>query len=231
MLIEQQALLLDMNGTFMFGEDRFDDSQNYAIHYKKLGGMLSETVLNEIISSSYSFLDERYTKIQYRHCFPSVKSAVNLVTENELDEQEVDRIVDTFAFHELGHIPEEYAHALQSLRQRILLALVIDIWSPKNLWLEAFKSSGINSLFSAASFSSDHGIVKPSPRPFELVVEKLKLAKENCLVIGDSVRRDFDGANAAGIDCVLVGGARHANAKACFSNLLEFTDYIERNEL
>lgn len=33
----KQALLLNMNSTFMFGEDRFGDSENFSMHYAKLG--------------------------------------------------------------------------------------------------------------------------------------------------------------------------------------------------
>ena len=65
-------------------------------------------------------------------------------------------------------------------------------------------------------------MVKPSPSPFELVVSQLDLPKEECLVVGDSVRRDLGGATAAGIDCVLVGGATDPGAAACYPGLLEF---------
>lgn len=75
-------------------------------------------------------------------------------------------------------------------------------------------------LFSALSFSSDHGSVKPSPKGFDLVVEALSIPKANCLVIGDAPRRDLGGATAAGIDCALVGGENDPNAWANYSTLL-----------
>jgi len=103
-----------------------------------------------------------------------------------------------------------------------LLAAVIDIWAPKEAWLNVFEMSGISNLFSAMSFSSDHGIVKPSPSPFQLVLDKIGILNTEALVVGDSPRRDLGGANAANIDCVLVGGASHPEAIGCFKNLLEF---------
>lgn len=33
MFNDKEALLLDMNGTFMFGEDRFGDDQDYSAYY------------------------------------------------------------------------------------------------------------------------------------------------------------------------------------------------------
>jgi len=47
------------------------------------------------------------------------------------------------------------------------------------------------------------------------------LSKEECLVIGDSVRRDLGGAKAAGLDCVLVGGAKDNQAIGSFPTLLD----------
>lgn len=41
-------------------------------------------------------------------------------------------------------------------------------------------------------------------------------------MVGDSVRRDLGGAKAAGIDCVLVGGAEHPDARGCYENLIDF---------
>lgn len=76
----------------------------------------------------------------------------------------------------------------------------------------------------AISFSSDHGMVKPSPKPFELVQQQLGLQKYQCLITGDSIRRDLGGAIAAGIDCVLIGGKINSSAIACYSSLLSFCE-------
>lgn len=69
-------------------------------------------------------------------------------------------------------------------------------------------------------------MVKPSSKPFELVVDKLGIPKKNCLFIGDSLRRDLGGAEAAGLDCVLVGGAESEKSLGCFPTLIEFQKTI-----
>lgn len=92
--------------------------------------------------------------------------------------------------------------------------------------MNLFNEPGINKLFVASSYSSDHGMVKPSPNPFNLVVEQLGVSKEQCLMIGDSIRRVLGGEEAADIDCVLVGGAEHPNAVGCYKNLLEFSHRV-----
>lgn len=225
MYTNKTTLLLDMNSTFMFGEDNFSVDEDYSIIYKKMGGNLSRQIVNKIIRSAYSYLDDRYPDLNYQHNFPSLAEAIVYVTEFELSEQELANLINTFACHEIGYIPVEYIDALYELHEKFKLAVVIDIWAPKIYWLDLFKKLGIYNLFSASSFSSDHGMVKPSPKPFELVINKLNVTKTESLVIGDSVRRDLGGAQSAGIDCVLVG-AKDLNALASYENLLEFCEAV-----
>jgi FMN phosphatase YigB (HAD superfamily) len=226
MFTGKKALLLDMNSTFMFDEDRFGDTEDFSVYYSKAGGTLPEKTVNQIIRSAYIYLDVRYPDKKYRHRFPALEGAILEVSVESLSEDEIDNIIDTFAFHELGYVPEEYAQALHTLKQHFELAAVIDIWSPKTVWLKEFERAGISGLFSAVSFSSDHGMVKPSTKPFELVLSRLGLSASKAVVVGDSVKRDLGGAMNAGIDCILVGGAEHADAKCSFNNLLELCEVV-----
>jgi len=221
MFTGKKALLLDMNSTFMFGEDRFGDSEDFSVHYFKIGGTLPESEINRIIRAAYQYLNVRYPDENYRHSFPSLERAILEVGGETLDRNEVEKIIETFAFHELGYIPNEYSAALHKLRQCFTLAAVIDIWSPKKAWLKEFERAGISGLFSVTSFSSDHGMVKPSPKPFELVLSQLGITGSEAIVVGDSTRRDLGGAKNAGIACMLVGGATHPDALKSFDNLLQ----------
>jgi len=222
----KKSLLLDMNSTFMFGEDRFGDAEDFSVHYFKIGGTLSRSEINRIIRAVYEYLDIRYQDERYRHNFPSLENAILEVIEGNLERNEIEKIIETFTYHELGHIPANYAAALHSLKKRFTLAAVIDIWSPKMAWLKTFERAGIASLFSVLSFSSDHGMVKPSPRPFEFVVRELGITNNEAIVIGDSPRRDLGGAKNAGIDCILVGGAQHNDALMSFGSLIELCNTI-----
>lgn len=226
MFKDKEALLLDMNSTFMFGEDRFGADEDFSEYYRSIGGKLSDDVVNELIRSSYDYLDEKYPSEEYRHSFPSLEFAIEEITDIDIPKLEIEKIIKTFSFHEHGEIPQKYVDVLRVLKEKFTLALVIDIWSPKDMWVETFKSFGIWELFSTHSFSSDHGMVKPSPKPFEMVVNELMLPKEKCLVIGDSARRDLGGAQAASLDCVLVGGAESDLAVGLYSNLLEFQENV-----
>lgn len=226
MFAGKKALLLDMNSTFMFDEDRFGDAEDFSAHYFNIGGILPKSEINKIIRAVYEYLHIRYPDETYQHNFPSLDSAIREIAGKNLREEEIEKIAQVFAFHELGHIPPDYAAALHKLRERFTLAAVIDIWSPKTAWINTFESVGISHLFSAMSFSSDHGMVKPSPKPFELVLKQLGIPNTAAIVIGDSPSRDLGGAKNAGIDCILVGGAKHPDALQSLSNLLELGNAI-----
>ena len=221
-----RGLLLDMNGTFMFGGDRFGEDEDFSSAYRGLGGKLPGEDVNRIIRGAYDYLAARYPNPQHRDCFPSVERAIVQTWAGRLPGSERKRLVDTFALHELGRIPTPYVEAMGQLQQSFQLGAVIDIWAPKGMWLQELRRSGALPLFSALSFSSDHGRAKPSPKPFRSVLRQLGLKAGQAVVVGDSPRRDLGGASAAGLGCVLVGEARHPQALACFRDLLEFSQAV-----
>jgi FMN phosphatase YigB (HAD superfamily) len=221
------TILLDMNDTFMFNADRFSPQEDYAIAYRQLGGALESRRVNSLIRSAYDYLAVRYPDPQYHEAFPSLRQAFISAQGNELlTGNELDRLIDTFALHELGVVPPEYAAAIAQLAQHFRLGLVVDIWAPKARWVAALTQCGVLPLCEYASFSSDHGIVKPSPRPFLNVLGQMGVNPGEAIVIGDSVRRDLGGATAAGIGCILVGGAQDTGAIASMANLIEVTASI-----
>ena len=219
-----------MNSTFMFGEDNFKENEDFSIYYKEIGGKLSSSEINIIIRSIYDYLSERYPKEEYRENFPTLEESIETLFKNKFSTEEQTNIINTFAFHERGFIPQEYIDALFELNEYFILSVVIDIWAPKDMWIDTFKKHNINQFFKASSFSSDCKMVKPSPKPFINVVKQLGVQKKECLVIGDSIRRDLGGAINAGIDCVLVGGEEDENTLSNFDNLLEFTQQVMANK-
>lgn len=222
MLGGRETILLDMNDTFMFGHDRFGDGENYRAYFKEIGGSLPEDDARRIIQAVFDYLEPLYPEPDYRECFPSIASALDVVTPGEaVSATDRQRLVQTFAYHECGFISPEYRDALSALAAKCRLGLVADIWAPRGRWLEEFKRAGILTLFGAMSFSSDHGIVKPSPKPFLQVLKEVRGAPATAIVVGDSVRRDLGGATAAGLPCILVGGSRDAAAFASVNTLLD----------
>jgi FMN phosphatase YigB (HAD superfamily) len=221
------TVLLDMNDTFMFGADKFGSDRDYSVIYHQLGGILEPSRVNRLIQAAYNYLDMRYPDPQYRETFPSLREAfLSVEDDDSLSEKDLELSIETFARHELGFVPPEYAASIERLSQKFRLGLVIDIWAPKALWIEALNQCGVLPMCEATSFSSDCGIVKPSPRPFLKVLEEMQVNPQDAVVIGDSVRRDLGGATAAGISCILVGGATHPSALASVASLIDVVDSV-----
>jgi FMN phosphatase YigB (HAD superfamily) len=228
MLDRFSTILLDMNDTFMFGADRFGLNEDYSVVYRQLGGTMEPSQVNQLIRSAYDYLDVRYPDPQYRESFPSLREAfVSVAMCDPLSEGDLELLVETFAHHELGTVPPEYTAAINQLSKHFRLGLVIDIWAPKTLWVETLNQCGVLSVCESASFSSDCGMVKPSPLPFLRVLEEMQVNRQDAVMVGDSVRRDLGGATAAGIDCILVGGAKHPSALGSVNNLIELVESVE----
>ncbi|MBW4655268.1 MAG: HAD family hydrolase [Kaiparowitsia implicata GSE-PSE-MK54-09C] len=221
------TVLLDMNNTFMFGADKFSSDQDYSLVYHQLGGIMEQSRVNRLIQAAYSYLDIRYPDPKYRETFPSLREAfLSVGDDDSLSEGDLELLIETFSRHELGIVPPEYAASIERLSQKFRLGLVIDIWAPKARWIETLNQCGVLPLCEATSFSSDCGMVKPSPRPFLEVLEEMQVNPQDAVVIGDSVRRDLGGATAAGISCILVGGASHPSALKSVASLIDVVNSV-----
>ena len=79
LFVGKKALLLDMNNTFMFDEDRFGESEDFSMHYYEIGGTLPQDEINRIIRLVYKCLEIKYPDERFRHNFPSLESTIREV--------------------------------------------------------------------------------------------------------------------------------------------------------
>ncbi len=73
----------------------------------------------------------------------------------------------------------------------------------KEFQYRKLQSSGIMHFFDDVFISEDIGFQKPHIAFFEHVLQKTGAKKDECLIIGDDMRSDIQGAKNIGIDCVL----------------------------
>ena len=91
--------------------------------------------------------------------------------------------------------------ALESLADRYRLGVVSNFYGN----LEAVcRSSGLAPLFGVMTDSSCVGAEKPDPAIFRSALETLHAAPETTLFIGDSLRRDCEGARRAGMGFIWI---------------------------
>ncbi len=208
------TLILDLNDTFMFGGDRFSLSENYYSTYQRLGGsQLSCVQVQRAINGVYATLENIYHDGTRYDAFPTVRSTLKSLPESATfaDHQNA-LLVDVFACHELGTIPQEYVDAIQLLAASHDLHLVSNIWAPKARFVDQLKRVGIDECFTTMTFSSDSTSVKPSSRLYDPVLSLVDL--QTTLMIGDSQRCDVGAAKAIGCQSVWLSNGRSIDSNA-----------------
>jgi FMN phosphatase YigB (HAD superfamily) len=198
------AVLLDMNGTIMFGGDRFGPDQDYAATYRTLGGSrLAPDVIRASITACCETLEPIYNDPARCDSFPQVLDTLRTLPQAKgLDDRELTLLEGVIAQHEVGRISDPYVAALRSLARSHPLGLVANILSRKGLWLEEFKRAGVLDLFAITVFSSDGSSVKPSRKLFDQAVTALPVPRSEIVFVGDSLRCDIAGAAGAGLATV-----------------------------
>ena len=209
-----RVLLLDMNSTFMFGEDRFGQGEDFGATYRALGGSsLTDESVTQAIRGAFAFLDARYADPAYEEDFPSLAEALASAAP-ALSDAERGLLAETFARHERGVVPSEYAAALRALSATHELRLLTNIWAPSAPWREALSRAGILPLFRHAVFSSDSRSVKPSPRLVERSLEGIACAPNEVLMTGDSLRCDMVAGRRAGLSTAWIHSGAHVPPEA-----------------
>ncbi len=204
------VVLLDLNSTFMFGEDRFGPGHDYHATYAAEGGRaLPAAAVRAAVDACYAHLAARYADPAYRDDFPSVHEALALLPDTgALAAGERARIERVIARHELGRVPAEYAAALRRLARTHRLGLVSNIWSRKDPWLAELARAGVAGLFTTMVFSSDTRSIKPSARLFEAALAAFDVPRQSVVVVGDSLAADVAPARAAGLASVWINPAK-----------------------
>jgi FMN phosphatase YigB (HAD superfamily) len=203
------AVLLDMNGTLMFGGDRFGPDQDYAATYRTLGGSrLATEVIHGIIATCYETMGQIYNDPERCDSFPRVLDTLRTLPHAKgLDERELKLLEGVIAQHELGQVPDPYAVSLRSLARSHPLGLVANILSRKEIWLQEFKRAGVLDLFAVTVFSSDGSSIKPSRKLFDQAVGALPVPRSEIVFVGDNLRCDIGGAAGAGLATVWIDRA------------------------
>ena len=198
------GVLLDMNGTFMFGGDRFGPEQDYGATYRALGGQgLALEVVQRTITVCFESMGVIYEDPTRCDSFPSVVENLRELAP-DLPETELNLLERVIAQHELGRVPDAYALRLKRLAATHCLGVVANILSRKGPWLDEFARAGVLKLFATTVFSSDGRSIKPSRKLFDRALDALTTPRSEVVFVGDSLRCDIGGAAAAGLATVWI---------------------------
>ncbi len=225
LLDRYSVILLDMNSTFVFGEDRFGDDQDFFATYAALGGtMLNRLTVDRAIRRCFARMYEDYVDPAKIDEFPSVVEGLQRYAG--VSDADVALLEAVFAHHEKGQVPPAFAACLQQLSRSHQLGLVSNIWSRKDGWLAEFARAGIDDIWRSVVFSSDGRSMKPSTTLFQQAIADFDVPRSAMVFIGDSLRADIIPAKSLGLDTIWINesAASHPHADFVISSLLRLVD-------
>jgi len=214
------VLLLDMNGTFMFGHDRFGEDQDYFATYTTLGGSrLNRDQLLSVMSLSLAALLQIYDDPTRFDDFPTLSEVFGDYGAGEDDLALLERV---FAAHEIGRIPRTHANFIKHVAVTHELGVVSNICSHPDLWLTNNTSADVFASFKTLVFSSEGRSIKPSPVLFRRAITQFA-SESPILFVGDSLERDIMPAKALGLSTTWIAprGSSHAAADRVVESLTE----------
>jgi putative hydrolase of the HAD superfamily len=114
----------------------------------------------------------------------------------------LDDLYEAFARPDLWQVFPEVRSTLDRLRDEGRILAVISNWDGR--LPEILERLGLRPYFETVTVSSIEQVEKPAPEIFQRTVARLGLAADQVLHVGDSVREDYFGAAAAGLQSALV---------------------------
>jgi FMN phosphatase YigB (HAD superfamily) len=124
---------------------------------------------------------------------------------------------------------DDVAPVLDYMKAIGLRTGLVSNWEPS---LGAFcRDMGLSHIFPTIVSSGTEGIEKPSPRLFEIAVERRGVAAENAVYVGDDYRADVVGARAAGLTPILLDRNDRYMGTDCLKvrRLDEVIDFLQGN--
>jgi len=204
------VLLLDMGGTFMFGYDNYDTKHDYYQNYQTMGGIgLDRKKVNESILYLFNEvrrLDRDPSKFE---CYPSMSTLLNESSFfNSFTGQDKQIIEEIFAIYEPGTIPEQLKELLFKLSKSYKLGLISNVWSDSKYFRKILEDENLIDLFKYLLFSSDHNMIKPSPKLFQKAIDYFRLKENEIVYIGNSYLVDVLGIKSVDGYSILVNSGK-----------------------
>jgi putative hydrolase of the HAD superfamily len=132
----------------------------------------------------------------------TLRKALGAEPTKELANDMLNGLREAFRSASVWQVYSDVVPALRALRKAGVSMGVVSNWD-SNL-PRLLDKLHLTEYFDACAVSHLEGIEKPDPELFRCALRSLGAPSENSLHVGDLPELDLAGANAAGVDCVLV---------------------------
>ena len=179
--MKTKSIIFDLYNTLLYTEYK---AKPYLNLFRTLG--LTKEEMNfwrdKVMSENFSFEELK----------EAIRPGSNVyTTQYEYDVKEE---------NESTHLFDDTEFVLNELSKRYDLYLISNIATP---YKECFYNLGLDRWIKDPIFSCDVGYSKPDPNIYKIVIERSGLQPGQLLIIGDSVRADYEGALNCGIKSIL----------------------------
>lgn len=121
---------------------------------------------------------------------------------------------------------DQIAPFLATLHSRYRLSVLSNTHYPPVI-SKHLTAMGIKPLFAQIVTSVEYGLRKPHPAIFRHALERLGSSADQALYIGDTLLDDYQGAQSAGIRCVLIDPeGRYPELTSRIDNLFQLEHYL-----
>lgn len=86
---------------------------------------------------------------------------------------------------------------IELVRRGLRLGVLTD--APRFKAYQRLDAAGLTDFFDFVLTTTDHGKIKPDPKPFQVALERLNMAPQKCLMVGDWPERDIAGGRNVGM--------------------------------
>jgi putative hydrolase of the HAD superfamily len=97
---------------------------------------------------------------------------------------------------------------------------------PTDMQRLAIQKVNLETYFKAILISGELGVRKPDARIFQMACERLQVQPEDCLMVGDNLSADIEGAKSIGMQTVWMN-KEQAEGVRTFSTLNDLQGWLE----
>ncbi|MDZ4816070.1 MAG: HAD-IA family hydrolase [Verrucomicrobiota bacterium] len=207
-----QGVLLDVGGTMIHTSKPV--GQIYAEAAERFGGKLDPLSMQSAFGKAFKDIGSlEFTvataRIKYEEwwrqiVFKSLERGAAGASAEFLQRKEeyFQYLYQLFTKKDMWQIYPDVIPTLTSLKSKGLKTAIVSNWDHRLRPL--LRELDLELYFDAIVISCEVGYEKPDPRIFHHAADRLNLAPETLVHIGDSRKNDFEGAHAAGITSLLI---------------------------